>query len=354
MMRGTGAPHDLTSFHRGRSSRNVLPQTLSGAAALTLSALVGAGMIYARLPAPPPVSRAPVVAAPAIVTSNAYIALLDSTFSLGVAPVSLAESSPLGSNFKSIHAAPPPTIAEPENILPVPVTPVPPLVQSTPLPVAAVPIVASVPLPTPRPPELQAQPERSPIRMPPRRIAQQNKAISLPAPPSDNRTFFQKLFGTQRPSGSVLAYAAPEEDVINPTRRLMPGPSLPYDRLTAVYDISAHTVYLPNGTRLEAHSGLGNRLDDPRYVSERNRGATPPHLYELEPRAQLFHGVRALRLNPVGGGSIFGRTGLLAHTYMLGPSGSSNGCVSFRNYNAFLQAYMNGEVRRLVVVARLN
>ena len=54
-----------------------------------------------------------------------------------------------------------------------------------------------------------------------------------------------------------------------------------------------------------------------------------------------------------GGGAIFGRAGLLAHTYMLGPNGDSNGCVSFRDYNAFLQAYKRGEVRRLVVVARM-
>ena len=34
-------------------------------------------------------------------------------------------------------------------------------------------------------------------------------------------------------------------------------------RDTAVYDISAHMVYLPDGTKLEAHSGLGSDLDDP-------------------------------------------------------------------------------------------
>ena len=84
------------------------------------------------------------------------------------------------------------------------------------------------------------------------------------------------------------------------------------------------------------------------------RGATPPHLYTLTPREALFHGVEALRLNPVGGGgAIYGRAGLLAHTFMLGPNGDSNGCVSFRDYSAFLQAYKRGEVRRLAVVARL-
>ena len=65
-----------------------------------------------------------------------------------------------------------------------------------------------------------------------------------------------------------------------------------YDQYTAVYDISAHTVYLPNGTRLEAHSGLGGRLDDPRSEHPKMRGVTPPIVYELKPRKPLFHGVR--------------------------------------------------------------
>ncbi|MBV9290320.1 MAG: DUF2778 domain-containing protein [Hyphomicrobiales bacterium] len=126
------------------------------------------------------------------------------------------------------------------------------------------------------------------------------------------------------------------------------------DHSTAVYDISAHTVYLPDGTRLEAHSGLGSLQDDPRSASEVDRGPTPPHLYELTLREEPFHGVQALRLNPVGEGDMFGRVGLLAHTYMLGPKGESNGCVSFKNYDAFLKAYENGQVRRLAVVAKLD
>jgi type VI secretion system (T6SS) effector TldE1-like protein len=125
------------------------------------------------------------------------------------------------------------------------------------------------------------------------------------------------------------------------------------DSHTAVYDISAHTVYLPNGEKLEAHSGLGDKLDDPRYVNLRDRGPTPPNVYELALRGELFHEVRALRLNPVGGDSMFGRDGILAHTYMLGPNGQSNGCVSFKDYPAFLHAYLRGEVDRLVVVPHL-
>ena len=132
------------------------------------------------------------------------------------------------------------------------------------------------------------------------------------------------------------------------------GGSAPYDRSTAVYDISAHTVYLPDGSKLEAHSGLGSELDDPSSARIRMRGVTPPHIYELKPREALFHGVPALRLNPIGGEeAIYGRSGLLAHTYMLGPNGDSNGCVSFKDYNAFLNAYRNQGIKRLAVVARV-
>jgi len=125
------------------------------------------------------------------------------------------------------------------------------------------------------------------------------------------------------------------------------------DSRTAIYDIAAHAVYLPNGDRLEAHSGHGRNLDDPRYVSVKGRGPTPPNVYDLALRKQLFHGVRAIRLIPVDEGKMFGRDGILAHSYMLGPNGQSNGCVSFSNYPAFLNAFLRGEVDRLVVVERL-
>ena len=124
-------------------------------------------------------------------------------------------------------------------------------------------------------------------------------------------------------------------------------------RRTAIYDITARTVYLPNGRRLEAHSGLGDRMDDPRYVNMRMTGPTPPNVYELKMRESLFHGVRAIRLIPVDESKMHGRAGILAHSYMLGPSGQSNGCVSFSNYPEFLEAYLRGEVNRLVVVERL-
>ncbi|MEJ2373869.1 MAG: DUF2778 domain-containing protein [Pseudolabrys sp.] len=122
---------------------------------------------------------------------------------------------------------------------------------------------------------------------------------------------------------------------------------------TAVYDIEGHAVYLPNGEKLEAHSGLGELLDDARYVNLKDRGPTPPNIYRLTLREQLFHGVQAIRLNPVGGGNMYGRAGMLVHPYMLGPNGQSNGCVSLQDYPKFLQAFLSGEINRLIVVGHL-
>jgi hypothetical protein len=126
------------------------------------------------------------------------------------------------------------------------------------------------------------------------------------------------------------------------------------DNHTAVYDIDAHVVYLPNGERMEAHSGLGEWIDDPGHVNAKMHGATPPNVYNLTMREGLFHGVEALRLTPVGDNSMYGRDGILAHPYMLGPSGQSFGCVSFKDYQAFLRAFKNGQVNRLVVVPHLD
>jgi hypothetical protein len=173
-------------------------------------------------------------------------------------------------------------------------------------------------------------------------------AAANSAPADDHTpTIFERLFGKPRPV--TLAYASPEDGVANDGASV----GARYDRFTAVYDISAHTVYMPDGTQLEAHSGLGPRLDDARYVHERMHGPTPPTLYDLKLREAPFHGVQAIRLIPVEEDGALGRTGLLAHTYMLGPKGDSNGCVSFRDYSAFLHAYQGQKIKRLAVVTHL-
>lgn len=163
-------------------------------------------------------------------------------------------------------------------------------------------------------------------------------SVERPAAPSPPAAI--GAMETPKPARPQLAYNNPETP-------------LGSDSHTAIYDIVAHTVYLPDGERLEAHSGLGSMLDDPRYVSAKARGPTPPNVYDLTLRSGLFHGVQAIRLNPVGDSRMFGRDGILAHTYMLGPSGQSFGCVSLKNYSEFLHAFERGEVNRMVVVTHL-
>ncbi|MEH2515380.1 hypothetical protein V1279_000953 [Bradyrhizobium sp. AZCC 1610] len=181
-------------------------------------------------------------------------------------------------------------------------------------------------------------------------LANLQSVRSDPAPvSSDNRTMFEKLADLV-PMRFSLASLTPGDGLLGERKDLT---ALGYDSQTAVYDISARAVYLPNGTKLEAHSGLGGLMDNPAYVDKRMVGATPPNVYDLKPREKLFHGVAALRMTPVGENEMHGRTGLLVHSYLLGPNGDSNGCVSIKDYDRFLAAYQNGEVKRLVVVPSL-
>ncbi len=192
-----------------------------------------------------------------------------------------------------------------------------------------------------------------------RDMAQRAKNAIFSIGSADRQSIVAKLWGKEGSRNPVLAYASADAGSVTGSiapreQNPMLGGSPPYDRDTAVYDISAHTVFLPDGTKLEAHSGLGSNLDDPHSARVRMRGVTPPHIYTLKPREALFHGVAAMRLTPIGGeDAIYGREGLLAHTFMLGANGDSNGCVSFRDYNAFLNAYRNQGIRKLAVVARV-
>lgn len=156
--------------------------------------------------------------------------------------------------------------------------------------------------------------------------------------------------------GDMLAYAKPDMPsggLGGAFRNLFTTPNMGSG--VAVYDISAKTVYMPDGSRLEAHSGLGAMVDQPRYVHKKNVGPTPPDTYNLTLRESRFHGVEALRLTPASGSNKYGRDGLLAHTYMLrGGRAESNGCVVFKDYARFLAAYKKGKIKRLVVVPRLS
>lgn len=220
-------------------------------------------------------------------------------------------------------------------------------------------VMASVPasIAAPERPVVQAN-----IAPPPKAVIEQANSVPLPRPYPAVREIAQapvEEVGPPAPQ-QVAAVAPPPQPAPTVEKRVAPQPvhnksmALPEpDSRTAIYDISARTVYMPSGRKLEAHSGLGEKIDDPRFVHVRMRGATPPNVYQLTMREKLFHGVRAIRLNPVDNNKMFGRDGMLAHTYMLGPNGQSNGCVSFKDYDAFLNAYLNGEVDRLVVVSHM-
>lgn len=171
-------------------------------------------------------------------------------------------------------------------------------------------------------------------------------ADTNPNPRVDNRNFFEKFTDKIK-----LASLTPDSGLFGKAPDLA---ALGYDSRTAVYDIKAKALYLPSGVAIEAHSGMGALMDDPQHVDQRMVGATPPATYDLKPREKLFHGVRALRMTPTDGTSALGRVGLLTHTYMLGPRGDSNGCVSIKDYDRFLKAYDNGEFNRLVVVPSLS
>jgi hypothetical protein len=119
----------------------------------------------------------------------------------------------------------------------------------------------------------------------------------------------------------------------------------------AVYDISAAKVYMPDGSVLEAHSGIGKMADNPRYVNVKMTGPTPPHTYNLKMRETRFHGVEAIRMLPIDGRNKHGRDGFLTHSYLLrGGRAESHGCVAFKDYPRFLTAFKQGKVRQIVVV----
>jgi hypothetical protein len=287
-----------------------------------------------------------------VIVSASVWSPVDPSFTLKPEALAFANNAPLASTFKPFNA--------PRTVAHAPV-PLPPLTQEAAKPLQTAPeqrfalAIQPIPLPVPRPAHLRVAKAEAPEPETPRAarapISTAMRVSAAPSQPENNPTFFEKLFGIKptRPPENTLGYAALSTGSIAPSSRFNPSPMA--DNKTAVYDISAKIVIMPNGERLEAHSGLGDKMDDPRFVHVRMKGATPPGTYTLTEREALFHGVRAIRLNPIGGSAaIFGRNGILAHSYLLGPNGDSNGCVSFKDYNRFLQAFLRGEVRRMVVI----
>ncbi len=356
----------LAAHKHRRSSRKAIPNHVFGSAAVaclvlgcawTLHANVFGASVYPQLSSAnfdsPVIRRPPFAVRSAPSAAEAIVAALPEPAPVISAPASVP-SRPLLS-FDDRFAAAAPQSVEPATPAETPKLAEAAQPKETSKASAPVQVAAIVPAPAPR--AAEARPAKNPGAAV-RDMAQRAKAAVMSVAAAGKPAIVEKLWGKPPSQTSLLAYASADASAtgsIGPSQNPALGGAQPlYDRSTAVYDISARTVYLPDGTRLEAHSGLGSRLDDPRFVHVKMQGATPPHIYELTPREALFHGVPALRLTPIGGeDAVFGRRGLLAHTYMLGPNGDSNGCVSFKNYNAFLNAYRNQGIKRLAVVARV-
>jgi hypothetical protein len=381
-MQGLEATFDDLSFEGGDSPQRVLPKIVPFGAALAFAGAIGVWALHwqgstlpdavlALWPAPTAThaiskpfadiaidaNLAAQLKSGAPVVPSQQLASLETAARLPSAPFPLP----------SLEAFPPSSpVIPPAGSLPLPPGRDLPEISET----------ESFPLPPARPPGFGAPTQST---SPERHASRPDVAVARPAAQPDNRNVIEKLFGWAHPSSPVVASTtttrtAATQPVVaerdsaaasggfgrgplfsfpSPFGNSAPAPVSGYDHYTAVYDISARVVYLPDGTKLEAHSGLGQALDNPRFVAERAVGPTPPHVYDLTLREGSFHGVQAIRLNPVGEGGIYGRAGLLAHPFMLGPNGDSNGCVSFRDYDAFLRAYQNGQVKKLAVVAKL-
>ena len=224
-------------------------------------------------------------------------------------------------------------------------------------------IPAPVTSPAPTPVAADSGPAASPVVAPPAPV-RITPSVVVPLPPviTGNNDAPVPAPRLDRPAANTAEFSALGEPVERtappPVVRVTPPASTPVisrNSGVAVYDISAATVYLPDGERLEAHSGVGYMADNPRYVDRRNIGPTPPNTYNLVMRKGRFHGVEALRLLPADGDNKYGRVGLLAHTYLLrGRPAESNGCVAFKDYGRFLAAFKRGDIKRLIVVPHLS
>ncbi len=382
-MQGLEVTFDDLSFEGGDSPQRVLPKFVPFAAALAFAGAVSVWALHWQGSTLPDAVLALWTPAPSV------------THAISRPFADIAIDSNLLAQLNSVEpVVPSQQVASLEPTAPVALFPLPRL-EAFPPSSPAVPQVGSVPLPPGR--DLPEIGETESFPLPParplgfgaptqstpeRHASRPDVAVARPGAQPDNRNVIEKLLGWAHPSApgvasTTTARIAATPPVVAEQRESesaaaagglgrgplfsfpsifgnsAPAPVSGYDHYTAVYDISARVVYLPDGTRLEAHSGLGQALDNPRFVAERAVGPTPPHVYELTLREGSFHGVQAIRLNPVGEGGIYGRAGLLAHPFMLGPNGDSNGCVSFRNYEAFLRAYENGQIKKLAVVAKI-
>ena len=219
-----------------------------------------ADTILAALPEP-----APVISAPATIASSS---LMFSDRFAAAAP-------------QAVAPAPQPETAKLASLSP----PVEAVKQADAKQVAPPPAPSKVASLAPATDPAEAKPAKAPAASV-KDMAQRAKAAVMSITSADKPTMVEKLWGKE-PSRSLLSYASADVSAtgsLPKQQNPMLGGSAPYDRSTAIYDIAAREVYLPDGTVLEAHSGLGAKKDDVRFAHVRMQGVTPPHIYDLTPR----------------------------------------------------------------------
>lgn len=154
----------------------------------------------------------------------------------------------------------------------------------------------------------------------------------------------------------VAPVTMPVSPIASTFLQCAPGGLKPADG-TAVYDITAGKVYMPDGTVLEAHSGLAKdgMMDKPQFVNQKAKGPTPPGVYTLSMREKPYYGVEAIRMTPVAGTQMYGRDGILAHSPLrVSSGGGSAGCIAFNDYAKFLAAFKAGQVTQVAVVPSMS
>ena len=171
-------------------------------------------------------------------------------------------------------------------------------------------------------------------------------SVTATAPAAGHAARFYSIARTKRSSSKKLASTLGQS-----LRNLFGCKSKPGNGI-AVYDINTDKTSMPDGNVLEAHSGIGNMVDNPRYVHIKMDVPTPPRTYNLKIRKSRFHGFVAIRMLPFDGKNKYGRDSLLTHSYLLhGSSEKSHGYVALTEYKRFLTALKQGKVKQRVIVS---
>ena len=187
------------------------------------------------------------------------------------------------------------------------------------------------------------QPERTTtsaegaIPLPRSRPVEANLQARNDPPPvqADNRTLFQKLADLVPPAKFTLASLTPgdglfgsEKDLARSATTISP-PSTTSRRARficrTVRSSRRIQAWGPDGRSGHVEQAKGRR-DAAEHLRSEAAGEAVPR------RCGAAHdaGRRERHARP---------TGLLVHSYMLGPNGDSNGCVSIKEYDKFLAAY---------------